>query len=223
MFRLPTTLIALTLTLFAAGCSSDDRNPVATSTGWLGPLVSMKQISGTGSDQVFVAQNAAGTKIETVYMEPVEIIVAPGTNLSTIDHGDIDAMRRALDGMVRQALAGKLRFAEKPAPDVALFRVALTKVRIGNTGRFSGITARANLRFEFAETRIETELRDGGTNARRAATLASLPAEAAPKGLQDTWSELPARFSALSRRMADQVDAAIRALATAKPADPPAK
>lgn len=222
MRRLPATLLIIALSLVAAGCSSD-KEPRAFATGWLGPLVSMKQVGGAKAGAIFVARDATAAKIETVYMEPVEIIVAPGSNLSTIDPGDIDAMRRALDGMVRQALSNRFRFVDKPAPDVALFRAALTQVRIGNTGRFSGITARANLRFDFGDTRIETELRDGATNARRAATVAGLPASSAPKGLQDTWSELPVRFSALIRQMADQVETAVRALASAKPADAPAK
>ncbi len=222
MLRSPATLVAVMLSLFAAGCSSDDE-PRVFATGWLGPLVSMKQVSGGETGGVFLAADRYTGKIETVYMEPVEVIVAPGSNLSTIDPGDIEAMRRALDGMVRQALSAKLRFADKPAGNVALFRVALTQVRIGNTGRFSGITARANLRFDFGDTRIETEFRDGATNARRAATVTGLPAADAPKGLKDTWSELPVRLSAFTRRMVDQIDTAIMAPANAKPATAPAK
>lgn len=208
--------IAIAAVLALSGCSSDGDEPVFRS-GWLGPLISLESATGQGAEGVYVRRGEApNPPLDSVYLASVEVTVAPGSNLAAIDADDARSMRELLEGRVRSMLEDRLRLAPGRRPSSYTMRVALTNVMVRRAPDSGLRVDREDLRFGFDGAAIESELRDGRGNTRRAATFARLEHGVAEG---DRWVELEGRFDAIARRLAGQIDAARKALA-APPSSP---
>lgn len=206
------------------GCSSSDDNRPTVKTGWLGSLSMFERVSGTkGSETgVFVRRpKEAALTLETLYLAPVDVTLAAGSDLQTIEPADIEALRTELARSVRKALDGKVEFVPRPERGSFTLRVALTHLRVGRTKRLGGSDRRAHLRFTLDTTSIQSELREGASNARRAATIATALIDKGQTSTPLVWDELVSQFDEYSALLAAQLETARAALATRAPA--PAK
>lgn len=206
--------VTVAAAILLAGCSSDADRPVFRS-GWLGPLASLESVPGGGTEGVYVHRGKDGNPpLDSVYLASVQVTVAPGSNLAAIDADDARAMREMLEARIRTLLDDRFRLTEGRRPSGYTLRVALTNVMV-RRARDSGLRIdREDLRFGFAGATIESELRDGRANARRAATFARLSGSSADG---ERWAEIGSHFDAAVARLAEQLGTARTALAAPPP------
>lgn len=227
MFRPALKLIvSAAVAALVTGCSSSDDNRPTARTGWLGHLSTLERVAGTkGSNEgVFIHRAAdAAVKVETVFLSPVDVTLAAGSDLQTIEPSDIETLRELFASSVRSALKDKVEFVSRPESGSYTMRVALTHVRVGRTKRLGGSDRRVHLRFVLSSAAIQSELRDGATNKRRVATIATGVIDKEQPANPVNWDEAVAKFDEYTALLAVQLDTAFTALSVPPPPSKDAK
>ena len=214
-----TSLILSAVCVLALGACSSNNDKLDAMTGWLGPLAQFTRVSGDGNRGVFLGPaTTPAAPVETLYIPPVDVTLSPQSALEALLPAEFEEIRGLLDRRVRELLAKEFKIVSGPGPDAYTLRVALTNLvvkRVGNTAR---ARSRDDLRFGFGVAAIESEIRDGTTNGRRAVTAAPLATAQNRLATADvTWTGLPAQLDRFAAALAEQIAAARTALA-AEPA-----
>ena len=207
---------------FLAACSSGD-DKLDLSTGWLGSLSEYRHATGDGVDGTFVRPSVdPATPLESAFLLPVEITVDPRSDFSAISPREFDELRTVVASALRAAAGKVVTLRAGPGPQTYNLRIALTNLRLNLVDDRALRPDREDFRFGFADAAIEAELREGGTNFRRAILIAR------PEGNASTgtagWSGVPDRIEALAdafRRELETAKEAISKLETLPPPQPP--
>lgn len=215
----------IVLALLASCSSGDDR--LSVKTGWLGSLGDYERASGDGAAGVFVRPSIdAAADLEAAWLAPVEITLAPGSDINSIDAADFDDIRAGLTAIIGEAVRPVVPLRTRPGPETYELRVALTGFSIILADRRTISPGREDFRFGFAGAAIEAELREGRTNLRRAVII--LPAapvlgtDAAQGRDEDRWSDLPARFRSIAAAFRADLETAKQAIAEVRTLPAPA-
>lgn len=222
MFRSSSRCLAIAVIGLAvlSGCSSDDDQAPAVSA-WLGPLQGMKLISGDENTGVYVdRRNGAAPAVDSVYIPAVQLTVAQGTSLEALSDRDFERVREMLQSSIRKAVAGQVKLADAPSQHSYTLRVALTNVLIDQRRTNVYRPGPNDFSFGFRSALLQSSLRDGPANIRRAATMISAGDGLSQQASEATWAELPRHFDQLAARLAGQIARAKAEIANARTAAP---
>lgn len=202
-----------------AACSSGE-DKLDLSTGWLGSLSEYQRATGEGAEGTFVRPTVdPAAPLEGAFLLPVEVTVDPRSDFSAISPREFDELRTVVASALRAATREVVTLRAGPGPQTYNLRIALTNLRLNLVDDRALRPGREDFRFGFAGAAIEAELREGGTNFRRAILIARPAGNASPGATG--WSGVPDRLEALADAFRRELAAAKEAIAKLKSLPPP--